>query len=218
MKNQFDEAKRVSLSTDEKDAMRAQVVTFVKTHPVEAPRKFTFFSSLRAIHLSPALAVLTVLLVGAGTSFAAEGSLPGDRLYPVKIHVNENVRAAITVSDHARGEWEGKRATRRLKEAERLDAKGRLDAPARADMKARVDVQAKAFEARAERIREKQGSQSAFELHANFESSLKAHEAILKKLSEPTREKDGGAEEPPRDPPGKRRAKEINLNLDLDLH
>ena len=58
----------------------------------------------------PVIAIILALMLGTGTTYAAENTLPGDVLYPVKIHVNEEVKEALTFdptameNEHAQGE------------------------------------------------------------------------------------------------------------------
>lgn len=58
--------------------------------------------------------------MGSSVSFAAEGTLPGDILYPVKIYVNESVLGAVAVTQKAKAEWGIALVERRLEEIEKL--------------------------------------------------------------------------------------------------
>src|SRR3989344_2570438 len=91
-----------------------------------------------------ALALLLVLCVGGGVSFAAENTVPGDALYSVKTSVNENVRAAIAVSTEAEARWQAQAAQRRLAEAKELSARGELSADVEAELGAAFSEHAEA--------------------------------------------------------------------------
>lgn len=67
-----------------------------------------------------------MLLLGGGTSFVAQKSLPGDVLYPIKIHVNENVESLLAMSPKTDAEVAEEQAARRVLEADQLKAKGLL--------------------------------------------------------------------------------------------
>ena len=69
--------------------------------------------------------VLAVALSG-GVSLVAESAVPGDALYGVKTHVNENIRSVVTTSAQADAQWEADLAERRLKEIETLSLRGEL--------------------------------------------------------------------------------------------
>src|SRR6185436_14919248 len=91
------------LSQDEERAMRASIVQYVHAHPREHASRYGF----RWLVTHPALGMAGLLIVaGAGTSFGAEGALPGDLLYPVKVKVNEEVRGALTLSSESKAEWQ----------------------------------------------------------------------------------------------------------------
>ena len=65
------------------------------------------------------LALLLLLLVGGGTTgIVAEKSLPGDVLYPVKIHINENFESAVAFTAKSDAEVSVKHAAKRLAEAQ----------------------------------------------------------------------------------------------------
>lgn len=85
---------------------------------------------------------LIAALLGGGVSFASENSLPGDFLYPVKIKVNEEVRAVLSVNAETKADWEARRAERRFEEAVQLAAEGRLDDEAEASIEAAVEKHA----------------------------------------------------------------------------
>ncbi len=86
-------------------------------------RVFHHMNTKRTVSL---LAILG-LLASASVSYAAEGSAPGDTLYPIKIHVNESVRSAVARSDEDRAKLEADLAERRLVEAELLARRAALD-------------------------------------------------------------------------------------------
>ncbi|OHA59799.1 MAG: hypothetical protein A2589_03085 [Candidatus Vogelbacteria bacterium RIFOXYD1_FULL_46_19] len=66
----------------------------------------------------PVLAGLAVFLFAlSGVSYAAEGTVPGDFLYPIKTDVNENIISAITPAGEKSNTWHLTQAKRRLAEA-----------------------------------------------------------------------------------------------------
>lgn len=138
----------------------------------------------------PALLLIFALVGGGATTFAAEGALPGDVLYPVKVNVNETVRGWAAITDDARSSWEVRRAERRLEEAEELAAEQRLDANARAVVENNFERHADRV---SERIMELEGRDAAraVELSARFETSLKVHARILESIAVSI---DGGSE------------------------
>jgi len=68
--------------------------------------------------------ILALFLAGGGTVMASSDSLPGDRLYPVKM-ATEKVRAFFTFGDEAKANLHMEFAERRVKEIESLAERGR---------------------------------------------------------------------------------------------
>lgn len=71
------------------------------------------------------VAVLAVLLAGSGTVLAADSSMPGALLYPVKL-ATENVRLTLSSSDVARAELYATLVNRRIAEMDYAIEKGKL--------------------------------------------------------------------------------------------
>ena len=128
---QLKKAKGVSLSHSEKSDMREKLSEYVSIKPVRAasasPASGGFSFSLLHVRFVPAtLIALLVLVSGGGVAFAAEQALPGDTLYPIKVGVNEEVRAALTFGAEAKTDWELERVERRLSEVAELEERGTL--------------------------------------------------------------------------------------------
>lgn len=201
IKKILERAKNIRLLATEKEEVRENLELFIKKHPVinndnvrhiQQESKISAYPlggligliqlQTKKIKLMPIVLVIALLVTGSA-SFAAENDLPGDFLYPVKINVNEEVHSLLAVSNEAQARWDARRAERRLEEAEELAARGELTSDIRAKLEAKFESHAEAFEDRASRIETKQGTESAFELHSNFEASLRAHERILAQIS-----------------------------------
>ena len=176
-------AEKISLSHEEKEKMRADILNFVRLHPAKAPREhFLNFLALNSGLPRAFAAGLLILGISGGVSFAAEGALPGDLLYPIKIAVNEEVRGAVVLSAGERAKWESERLTRRLEEAEELAHKKEFNAEARAKVEKNFKVQAERVEKHIADFESSGENQKAADLSANLETSLGAHEKILEKM------------------------------------
>ncbi len=70
------------------------------------------------------LAALVIVVVGSGTVVAADSSMPGSALYPVKL-ATERVRLAMTFSDVGRAEYLARMIDRRVDEIDYTVARGR---------------------------------------------------------------------------------------------
>ncbi|MDP3953938.1 MAG: DUF5667 domain-containing protein [bacterium] len=127
------------------------------------------------------IAIIIALLITGGTSFAAQQSLPGDVLYPVKLEVNENVRGWLALSDEAKASLEARLAEERLKEAEKLAVKSELNAEVRAKIEQNFEKHAGRVEARIDKFGSS-NAQKALEVNSNFQTSLDAHVKILNNI------------------------------------
>jgi len=117
------EADNIRLTSAESSAMRARI--FGKPSPVVVKRSPYVFMSY---HLRMTMAgFLLFVIAGTGTVSAAQGALPGDLLYPIKVSVNEKVEVALAPTPAAKAEVQVRLAERRVDEARELSARGRLD-------------------------------------------------------------------------------------------
>jgi len=124
------------------------------------------------------IALILALLLGGGTSFAAEGSLPGDILYPVKIHVNENVQTLAAFSDSAEARAQANLAERRLKEAEQLTSENRLQTEVAVSLRADYENHSEKSAARVKEMAKKDNA-AASQVSSEIEAKLSVHKNIL---------------------------------------
>jgi hypothetical protein len=118
------ETQNMRLTDAEKSAMRArlaQMMVPVAHMPVQSP--YSWMLAPRSIALA---AVAFLLVVSTGTTYAAEGSLPGQVLYPVKTQVIEPLTVALAPTAAAKAEANASIATTRVQEAQTLAADGSL--------------------------------------------------------------------------------------------
>jgi hypothetical protein len=188
-------AREVRLTADEKRAQKRAVLEFITEHPIrESPTVrhigsqsvaatiLTYLRSPVPKFMPIALAILLMVVAGGGASFAAEGALPGDALYPVKVSFNEEVRAVLAISPKAKAEFELERLGRRLDEAERLAAMGELETETRTELEIRFEAHAESARERIISLEFENDIEAATELGSNLEASLRAHERILQSL------------------------------------
>lgn len=180
-----------SLSTLEQEKLENVLTEYMAMKPIrgvhlskdERPLevKGNFFSFLFSGHSKrkyiPIAIVLGLLLSGTA-SYAAEGALPGDLLYPIKVSVNEKVVSALAVSAESKATLEAKFAERRLSEATNLAAENKLTADNSAKLSSDFAKHADEAVAETEKL-EKKNPAVAIGLASNFESNLVAHEALL---------------------------------------
>jgi hypothetical protein len=117
-----------TLTGAERERIRTLLADYAAFKPV---RSGTVKPTGRGIHvfMRPVFAGSLIALIAVGTggaTYAAEGTLPGDLLYPVKVGITEPVVTAFTPNGRAQVTWQLTIAKRRLKEAATLSGEGRL--------------------------------------------------------------------------------------------
>lgn len=132
----------------------------------------------------PAFAAFLILVSTGGVSIAAEHALPGDSLYSLKLHINEQVRGLVAVTPEAKAKFALEVTDRRLKEAALLSSQGRLDAKASEIIQKQLLKQAGEVKNQVASLVSTNNLRAAQGVALNFESALKTHEFILQKLSD----------------------------------
>lgn len=183
LNNLKNEAYKLKLTPEEKAAMRASIFGGPSAVPTAQPSSYFAFSFqfLHARVLVPAMA-LVLVFGGASTTAAAQGALPGDLLYPVKISINEAVEVALATTPVARAEVSAKLAERRVEEAEALAATGKLNTEVGTKLAANFEEHAEDAEEHVEAV-ETEDPATAATLRAKLGSSLLAHGEILATLT-----------------------------------
>lgn len=109
------------LSAEEKAIGRARLFRFMRATPRERRPFFRWFAP------SAVASAMAATLLGGGIAWAAEGTVPGDLLYPVKVRVTEPIIAGLSVTPARRAQWDVRRIERRLTEAAALDKESPAD-------------------------------------------------------------------------------------------
>lgn len=146
LEQQLKDLHTTRLDAEEQFDVRSRVVRFMLAHPaslavrnpevVRHQKRGEGHTASSLLNSKDKKTMMTIILglifaLGGGVSYAAERSLPGDTLYPVKIHVNENVEGAFHVGAAADADFARTQLERRAEEAKALAAKNELDAEAK---------------------------------------------------------------------------------------
>lgn len=181
------EARKIALTSGERESMRLRLEGVIGAHhfsrgegggPVRSP----YFSFAAPRFAVPAL-VLIIVVGGGGVSYAAEGTLPGDFLYPVKISVNESVRGALAFSDESKAEWHATAVERRMEEAETLADKGSLTPEVRSELETNFEEHAERVAEVVDRAETKDPVRAA-NIRTRIASSLAAHASVIARLGD----------------------------------
>lgn len=178
-------AKAVKLSEKERTALFARVDSYVKQNPIKAKNtandikwfSYVFSNYSRAV----SFALVVFIILGGSTSIAAEGTLPGDSLYTIKININEGIKS-LFVSNANKADYEASRAVLRLQEAETLAKNGALSPEAKIQLEANFNAHVVEVEKNIQKYKDNGDLKKAFDASLNLESSLKSQEESLSNL------------------------------------
>ena len=174
-------ADEVSLTEAESMRMRSTLRSYMDMHPIHVPLRARPTPSWYDIFAHPALAFVAVCAIlgsSAGVSYAAESSLPGDVLYPLKVAINEPVRGALAVTPRAKADWAIQVAGERAKEAATLAAEKRLDDTTQDSLEASLVAHAKiATESIVQQTSEDPAQGAA--LASRFEARISEYERVI---------------------------------------
>ncbi len=185
-------ARSVRLSHEEKSLMRERLRQMVEAGAPAAPQRthtpspYILFSFSFQRFAMP-VAVLLIVALGGTTTYAAQGSLPGGALYPVKIYVNENIQEVLAVSDEAKVSFHTSVAEERLKEAEALASEGKLTTEVSATIEESFNTHVAKADMIAVRLEEKSPA-SGVDARVTLDSSLSAHSSILATIGEESKD------------------------------
>lgn len=175
--------REMQLTAKEKTDLGRNLSGFIASHPVRiAPHVRQGYQSWLFLITKPMFAAIVLsiaMVMGGGVSYAAENSLPGDTLYPVKIHVNEEVRSALAVSTKKQAEVETVLAERRLEEAEQLAARGRLNATVEAALENKFRQHAENARGHIDQLE----AEDSEDIDARFEAMVRAHNQAVMSLN-----------------------------------
>lgn len=182
----------IRLNRERKDAIRARIIRAMdetemgETRVRESLPRRLYIQTSKQINVRnflrpmPIFAAFTILvtLLGGSVTYAAQTSLPGELLYPVKI-VGENLRGDLTFSADARAAWNAQLVGNRLEEASVLAAEHGLNATTTAIVASNFDRNAKAADTSIQALQAQGNVTAAADVASGLEASLRAHQEII---------------------------------------
>lgn len=202
-----DAVKKIGLTERERDHLRSVLLQEMSEHPIPATYASSVSSEGRARHhkyrtkfnkhsfrKTMPITLLIALLLGGSVSYAAEGTVPGDTLYPIKIHVNENVRSTLAITNAAEARLEVDLAERRLNEAEKLEHGARLDSETKVKLKKKFDDHRARADLHIKDV-EQDDREDAVRIHDDFEVRLRGHSKTLELLEVELNDQQGDRKE-----------------------
>jgi hypothetical protein len=180
-KNNFES---VNMTVEEKQRISNHLQALVALTPESIPSFIQLIQSpIRITRVKVAVfAAMVLFVLSAGISFAASKALPGDSLYTIKTNVNEKLEAFLITNPEAKAAFEAQVAFRRLEEAEELGALGRLDANSKAEIESNFFKHTANLDSNLNIIASG-NSGAAAQISGDFQSGLKAHRNVLRRLA-----------------------------------
>ena len=129
------------------------------------------------------ISLMFILVAASGTSIAAEHSLPGDILFPIKIGVNEQIAGALRVSSEDQANFSVSLVQKRMHEIAQLAASSELSSENEAQINARLHKNIHAAQNAIENARE-ENTQAAAEASVALESTLRVWSEFLDRFTE----------------------------------
>lgn len=165
----FKKAQEVGMTDAERTALTARIRALPRA--VRSPYSFL---TMRLAQQGVA-AVLVVTLAGGSTALAASSALPGDVLFPVKIHVNERVETLLAVTPESQAQVATVQASRRLEEAEELVHKGRLTKEVTKEVEVNFTIKAEEVKRRVKKLRDSNDNSGADRAERRFKENIDSH-------------------------------------------
>ncbi len=176
-----DQIQNIRMTSHEKE----RILKNVTSSPVSLPRPILSWAIFQYKIFYPVTACLILIFGGIGVVSASSNTLPGDLLYPVKVHIAEPLHAAFLFKTEAKAEFQTNLATKRLVEAETLSDNGKLDTNKEKELNDLLNKHTEAFHSELNNLKAN-NSQSNKEkednLSNNFQKGLEKHGQILEKL------------------------------------
>lgn len=149
------------------------------------PRRTSFITNIFNLNKKSMMAAIItfMLIAGGGTSYAAEGAVPGDSLYTVKVEINENIKSAFAISNESEARLQARLAEERLREAEELAVRGELNAENSAELSSRLKGHYEAVETRSAADEARGDYESSAVVRASLEGSLRSYADVLSSLN-----------------------------------
>lgn len=170
--------KGIALSNNERLQMRERVAAYADLHAVSdavpsASPYSGFFDFLGSRRFSSyAVALLLVVVAGGGVTLGAEGSVPGDSLYSLKISVNEPVMTALAPTATGQAKVAASIATRRVDEAVVLANRGELTPARQTYLSEQFDARIKVADKKSKELASTGDSKGAETIQANLAANL----------------------------------------------
>lgn len=193
-KNLINAIKQNKLTSSEKSEMFKKINAFIdynagKTHSSIFYHVSPFVFRSPFVMAGKMASVLVIILVigGGSLSYASSESLPGDFLYPVKIHLKEKIEEKFAVGAEKKLALRQKRIETRFGEVETLIKEKKITKEKISLVQSKIEIEkAKASEDLKEL--KKEDTEKALIAENTIETSIEEHKDAISSLIEPKKE------------------------------
>lgn len=191
--------KEIRLSDEERSLLRSNISEFISFNPIRGkisfPRNKIYLSIFEVRHFAKATALVLIfgiVVAGSGVSYAASSALPGDKLYSIKVNVNEEVEDHLALTPEAKMVVQSKKVERRLEEAQILVKEKRLSPENKKIVEDKIDEHITELSKQIETLKEDGDVEPVLETTANLTPVLEAHKEILEEKNTDNKSSNGG--------------------------
>jgi hypothetical protein len=183
--------RHLTLTKTEAQDMREKLLSYTNFYPATEAAKVSSvqWRSVQTFMLSYvrsyprtliSAALIVVILVGTtGVTYASEGTLPGQVLYPVKVSVIEPIQGALITTPVGKAEWQTELADRRLTEASTLAARNDLATSTQEYLAAQASEHVALAQTDAATLANSGDTSAALNVQADLDARLSAHSEFL---------------------------------------
>ncbi len=178
--------KSIRLSQKEKDVLRYKIEEFISFNPIRGdihvPKKSFYFSifTFRTLAKGVSLVLIALIVVGgSGVSYASTDALPGDKLYNVKINVNEKIEEKLAFTTEAKVTVQTQKVERRLTEAQKLVEKNDLSPEKKEIVKTNLEKNVAEVTKTITDLKDEGKIEEALDTTSKLTPVLEAHKKVL---------------------------------------
>lgn len=178
--------KEIKLSDSEKSVLRSKISEFISFNPirdnVSMPKSKNYISIFTVQHFVKGVAFLLVVAIvagGSGVSYAASSSLPGDKLYNIKVNVNEKIEESLAITPEAKAAVKSKKVERRLEETQTLVKTNKLNETSKKIVEEKLEKHIEELSKEIENLKETGEIDIVLETTAKLTPVLEAHKDKL---------------------------------------
>jgi len=175
-------AQGLALSKEEKRSIWSMIEKRGQELPVTSPFRDSEDISRRSVvpssyflffqrKLVAGMAALCIVISG-GVSAIAEGALPGESLYAVKVNVNEKMQSLLAFTDESKASVEAALAVRRLEEVKVLAKSGNLSLQVEENAKTRFAKHSQTLEQHLEKLNAKGDGDAVVAIGGKYENGV----------------------------------------------